>query len=187
MLRYIKDRTDQLRITKSCHVDPTSGHLGIMKTGNRIKERFMWKGIWADVKEMVIKLNLYYYYYYSGPIIPLLSFYFQVSKCDECQKMNKAPLVVPTVLHPVPVHSPWYHVGIDFVGPIHPTSTKGNRFILTISDYFTKWVEAIPLPSKCSLGVAKSLFKVYIYYNKLYYYYYDNKLNNTCVSHHRFC
>ena len=107
MLRYIKDRTDQLRITKSCHVDPTSGHLGIMKTGNRIKERFMWKGIWADVKEMVIKLNLYYYYYSSGPIIPLLSFYFQVSKCDECQKMNKAPLVVPTVLQKIISDGDW--------------------------------------------------------------------------------
>jgi hypothetical protein len=66
------------------------------------------------------------------------------------------------VLHPVPVHSPWYHVGIDFVGPIHPTSAKGNRFILTLSDYFTKWVEAIPLPTKGSLGVAQSLYKVFM-------------------------
>ena len=31
-------------------------------------------------------------------------------------------------------------VAIDFVGPISPTSTNGNRFILTVSDYFTKWV-----------------------------------------------
>ena len=46
--------------------------------------------------------------------------------------MNKTPLVTPTVLHPVPVHSPWYHVGIDFVGPIHPTTTNGNRYILTV-------------------------------------------------------
>lgn len=77
--------------------------------------------------------------------------------------MNKNPLVTPTVLHPVPVHSPWHHIGIDFIGPIHPTSIKGNRFVLTISDYFTKWVEAIPLPSKHALGVAKALFKVTLY------------------------
>ena len=76
--------------------------------------------------------------------------------------MNKTPLVTPTVLHPVPVHSPWYHVGIDFVGPIHPTTTNGNRYILTVSDYLTKWVEAIPLPSKCAPGVSKALFKVLI-------------------------
>ena len=31
MVKYIKDRADQLRIVKSCHVDPTSGHLGVYK------------------------------------------------------------------------------------------------------------------------------------------------------------
>ena len=77
--------------------------------------------------------------------------------------MNKKPLVTPTVLHPVPLHSPWHHIGIDFIGRIHPISTNGNRFVLKISDYFTKWVEAIPLPTKCALGVAKALFKVLKY------------------------
>ena len=69
-------------------------------------------------------------------------------------------MVTRTDLNPVPVHSPWFHVGMDFVGPIHPTSSAGNRYILTVSDYFTKWVEAVPLPSKCAAGVSKALFKV---------------------------
>ncbi len=59
----------------------------------------------------------------------------------------------------MPIHYPWYHVGMDFIGPIHPISKHGNRYVLTLSDYFTKWVEAIPLPSKCASGVARSLFK----------------------------
>ena len=54
MVKYIKDRADQLRIVKSCHVDPTSGHLGVKKVG-RIRERFMWKGVWNDVKKLVRK------------------------------------------------------------------------------------------------------------------------------------
>ena len=41
-------------------------------------------------------------------------------------------------LHPVPIVSPWYHIGIDFVGPVSPKSHQGNAYILTISDYFTK-------------------------------------------------
>ena len=85
----------------------------------------------------------------------------QVSSCDTCQRVNRNPLTVVPELHPIPVHSPWYHVGMDFIGPIHPISKNGNRFVLTLSDYFTKWVEAIPLPSKCASGVAKSLFKVH--------------------------
>ena len=46
-------------------------------------------------------------------------------------------------LHPIPVVAPWHHIGIDFIGPISPQSTKGNYYILTISDYFSKWVEAL--------------------------------------------
>jgi len=34
---------------------------------------------------------------------------------------------------------------IDVIGPISPSSTKGHRFILAITDYFSKWAEAIPL------------------------------------------
>ena len=63
-------------------------------------------------------------------------------------------------LHPVLVKSPWYHIGIDFVGPITSTSSSGNRYILTVSDCFTKWAEAIALPSKHAQGVAEALFKV---------------------------
>ena len=35
--------------------------------------------------------------------------------------------------------------GMDVVGPISPPSSKGHRFILTITDYFSKRAEAIPL------------------------------------------
>ena len=35
--------------------------------------------------------------------------------------------------------------GIDVIGLITPSSTKGHRFILAITDYFSKWAEAIPL------------------------------------------
>ena len=74
-------------------------------------------------------------------------------------------------LHPIPVHSPWFHLGIGFVGPV-TQSANGNHFILTVSDYFTKRVEAVALPSKCASGIANS-FKVsysssYIYTNFFY-------------------
>ena len=35
--------------------------------------------------------------------------------------------------------------GMDMVGPISPPSTKAHRFILAITDYFSKWAESIPL------------------------------------------
>lgn len=74
--------------------------------------------------------------------------------------MNRKPLTSYPELHPIPVHSPWHHVGLDFIGPISPISNKGNRFILTMSDYFSKWVEAVPMPTKEATGIAECLMKV---------------------------
>ena len=60
--------------------------------------------------------------------------------------MNKRLDLGRPELHPVPVKSPMYHIGIDFVGPISPISGSGNRYILTVSDYFTRfgWAKALP-------------------------------------------
>ena len=53
-----------------------------------------------------------------------------------------------------------FTLGIDFVGPISPSSTSGNRYVLTLSDYFNKVGKAVPLPSKEAHGVANALLKV---------------------------
>ena len=35
--------------------------------------------------------------------------------------------------------------GLDFIGQIDPPSSKGHRFMLVATDYFTKWTESVPL------------------------------------------
>ena len=44
--------TGKKRTAKDSHIDPTSGHMGV-KIVARIKERFAWKGITRDVKQIV--------------------------------------------------------------------------------------------------------------------------------------
>jgi hypothetical protein len=39
------------------------------------------------------------------------------------------------------------------IGKINPPSSKGHKFILAITDYFTKWVEAVPMKSVASRDV----------------------------------
>jgi transposase InsO family protein len=34
---------------------------------------------------------------------------------------------------------------MNFIGQIHPSSSKGHRFMLVATDYFTKWTEVVPL------------------------------------------
>ena len=60
-------------------------------------------------------------------------------------------------LIPVPVKCAWYHLGLDFVGPISPPS---NQYILTISDYFTKFAQAKATPTKEAVNVITALREV---------------------------
>ena len=47
-----------------------------------------------------------------------------------------------------------------FLGPL-PETAQGNKYIVTVTDYFSKWPEAAPLPDKTSTGVADFLFSVF--------------------------
>jgi hypothetical protein len=48
-------------------------------------------------------------------------------------------------LQPVLPDFPFSKWGLDFIGPINPPSSAGQVFTLTATDYFTKWVEVVPL------------------------------------------
>jgi hypothetical protein len=58
--------------------------------------------------------------------------------CESCQKFGDVQLAPATMLHPI--IKPWSFRGwaLDFVGQIHPASSKGYRFVLVAIDYFTK-------------------------------------------------
>ena len=62
--------------------------------------------------------------------------------------MNAKVVVERPEMHPVAVKCPWYQLGMDFIGPISPPAQSGNRYILTISDYFTKFAWAKAMPTK---------------------------------------
>ena len=46
-----------------------------------------------------------------------------------------------------PIIKPWPFRGwgIDMIGQIFPASSKGHKFIIATTDYFTKWVKAVPM------------------------------------------
>ena len=54
----------------------------------------------------------------------------------------------------------WDTVGVDLIGPLHETP-RGNKYIITVSCYFSKWPEAAALPDKGADGVAEFLFKCF--------------------------
>ncbi len=50
------------------------------------------------------------------------------------------------------------HVAFDVIGPL-PITANGNRFILTVIDYFSKWAEAYALPNHKAETVADCIVK----------------------------
>ena len=48
---------------------------------------------------------------------------------------------------------PLQRVAMDILGPL-PMTQAGNKYILVIGDYFTKWTEAFPMPNMEAQTVA---------------------------------
>jgi hypothetical protein len=44
-------------------------------------------------------------------------------------------------------------MAIDILGPL-PRSEDGNRYLMVVEDYFTKWTEAIPIPNAEATTIA---------------------------------
>ena len=87
-------------------------------------------------------------------------FTLQVSSCDRCQRNNKKLDASAGVLHPIPVKAQiWHQVGMDLIGPL-PETSLGNKYIITLTNYFSKWAEATALPDKTAVSVAKFMYSV---------------------------
>ncbi|CAG2254319.1 unnamed protein product [Mytilus edulis] len=59
------------------------------------------------------------------------------------------------------VGEPLERVAMDITGPFPITKFK-NRYVLVLMDYFTKWVEAYPIPDMGSCTVARYFCKEFI-------------------------
>ncbi|KAH9139437.1 hypothetical protein LEN26_005307 [Aphanomyces euteiches] len=116
------------------HCSPLAGHLGFNKTRERIRRTVYWTDWIQDCK------------------------YF-VTMCPDC---NKAKGGRPTKQGPIqrmPVYDlkdPFDLMVVDALGPL-PTTENGNKYILVFGDYFTRWIEAFPVPDLKTSTFARTL------------------------------
>jgi hypothetical protein len=71
----------------------------------------------------------------------------KIRACVKCQKFSGKQQLKSLPLKLVVASRPFQQWGLDFIGEIHPSSSRQHRWILTATDYFTKWIEAIPTRS----------------------------------------
>ena len=80
-----------------------------------------------------------------------------VSTCLACQaKTRPLPDQRHTLVSPVTGY-PFARIHLDFVGPLTPSRASQARYLLTVKDAFSKWVEAFPMRTPSTANVIKVL------------------------------
>ena len=67
-----------------------------------------------------------------------------VKKCDQCKRFAPNIPQPGGILNPLSSPWPFAQWGLDIVGSF-PKVAGNKRWLLVVTDYFTKWVEAEPL------------------------------------------
>ena len=70
-----------------------------------------------------------------------------------CQRFGKIQIVPASVMNSIIKPWPLRGWAMDMIGQINPSSSKGHQWVLAAIDYFTKWVEAVPMRSVASRDV----------------------------------
>jgi transposase InsO family protein len=79
-----------------------------------------------------------------------------VRKCHSCAQHNSGR-VVHAPLGALPeTKGPFEFTSIDICRP-YPVTERGNRYLLTFIDHFTRFPEAIPIPKQDAETVARAL------------------------------
>ncbi|GFW90292.1 transposon Tf2-9 polyprotein [Trichonephila clavipes] len=112
----------RLEILHHFHDEPTAGHLGLVRTYDRIRKRFFWPRLFRTVRRYVIH-------------------------CRECQRRKVVPLKPPAALIPIPPgEAPFQRIGMDLLGRF-PKSQGGNRWISVCTDYMKRYAITKVLPT----------------------------------------
>ena len=119
------------------HETVTADHLGQQKTLGKIKQRFYWHRCREDIE-------------------------YWCRVCDVCSfrkqpyRKAKAPMKQYNVGYSLE------RVAMDLMGPLPCTNVNKVRYLLLVSCYFTKWLDAIPLAITDAKTIAAKLIESFI-------------------------
>ncbi|GFV63062.1 gypsy retrotransposon integrase-like protein 1 [Trichonephila clavipes] len=113
------------------------GHLNFFKTYHRISENFFWQNMYKDTKNFV-------------------------PSCTVCLSRKNAFKIPPAPHQPVEQsQEPGETCHIDIFGPLK-TTPKGNSYVFSMIDAFTKYLHIVTLPDIKSSTISKAFFDNYI-------------------------
>lgn len=112
------------------------GHLGVKKTLSKVRQRYFWFGVRKFVERWC-------------------------HKCDVCASRKSPVCKAKAPMRQYNVGAPLERVAMDIMGPL-PTSEYGNKHVLVIGDYFTKFVHAIPIVNQEAQTVARAFIENFV-------------------------
>jgi transposase InsO family protein len=107
--------------------------MGRKRTELQVQRRGYWPGWTSDVRQFL-------------------------KRCSPCAQYQRGAVPRITPLNPMISGDVWERISIDITGP-HPRSRRGNIYLLTVVDHFSKWSDAFPLPNHNAVTVATKLFE----------------------------
>ena len=83
--------------------------------------------------------------------------------CQECQVHSSIQHVATSELHVIVNPWPFRGWAQDLIGETRPTYSKSHKYILVGIDYFTKWIEAVPLVKDDQDVITEFIYKHIVY------------------------
>ena len=133
--QLIVPATRRLFLLQQAHDSPLGGHLGGAKTLQKLQD-FYWINMRHEVEDYC-------------------------RRCDACVARKPRVKHQRAPMKPYLVCSPMERVCTDILGPF-PRSSNGNKYVLVITDSFTKFTEAFPLRNIEAKTVAKVLVENWV-------------------------
>lgn len=135
-LQIVMPREYRTEVIQLAHTGMTGGHLGRTKTEEQVRQRAYWPNWRNQVAS-------------------------EVKSCKECVTYHRGKAPRQTLLQPFSGGEPFEIIAIDITGK-HPKSMRGNEYIITVTDLFSKWSEAFPVRTHKAPVVAKVLLDQFI-------------------------
>ena len=107
-------------VLQHCQDLAVRGHFLVRNTLGKVGQKYYWPG---------------HYTYFEQ----------YVKSCDTCVKRKKSIRMKRAPMQITGAEYSMERIATDMLGPL-PETSHGNRYILVIGDYFTKWTETFAIP-----------------------------------------
>lgn len=135
--QFIVPKPLRNKVMSLAHDSLMTGHLDSSRTTYKVMSEFYWPGVQADVRRFC-------------------------RSCDICQRTTPKGRTTKVPLGEMPlIDVPFQRVTVDLIGPIQPATDWGNRYILTLVDFATRYPEAVALKGIETEKVAEALIDIF--------------------------